>query len=671
MAYNPYEYRDNKDGIILRGAKATGRGAVGLAKASPRWGTDVAAGQMVRGAYSAYQRGLVNSSKRAAMEMVARRRSAEQFALSRRWADRDVAAARSAANKASLRARVMANRAGVATKQAQEAWDLAQVTRAESAAAITDAQSRAASRIAGATRKGRAAKYFQRTIVDPVAKSAQAEYQAARDLLAESLRGSRRASQAASRAADAARQATARVGEVGAKGLSEAKAAAKWVYDASMNGAPTVTRGQRLAMGAANKYNAVTGAVKGWAKSVGTSAAQMGKNLLKAVNPFGTAEAIAAEAKAAGKVVTTGGKIAKAIGNWAVVKPTTTVAKAGAWAVKAPVKALTKTFGAVERAGQIITAGNTGKVAKFVRGVTSASGLAGSFATQAIIDAAGKAYKFYAEGGKLSDVGAQKITTVNGHQVAEHNPGWADVIFSRDYAKEVLKGFQSALTLGFTAQGDDTFWDKTFERDREQENAELNAMIMGQHEQLRDIHGNMVYSKEEIDKINSDRKTYAMQSKKAQDFFKRTRGSLGVQNFRKMLGDITSERAAALQRMEDNIANFGEFSKGLRKSVTEDDYRRQATSRANHEYDRRLNMLLGNKAAKDVMEENRRSAYALLGEGTGDYDADVKNAAHTESVRSFNQLWTGMSDAERVSWNREDEEKAVNEALAAAEEEAA
>ena len=121
-----------------------------------------------------------------------------------------------------------------------------------------------------------------------------------------------------------------------------------------------------------------------------------------------------------------------------------------------------------------------------------------------------------------------------------------------------------------------------------------------------------------------------------------------------------------MKKMEDNIANFSEFSKTLRGGAkTEEGYRQAVTSNAEKTYQRRMAMLLGNKAAKDVMEENRRAAYAHSGVfGSGDYDADAKNAVHANDLREFNKMWNDLSDAERVSWNKADADRAVSEAEA-------
>ena len=192
------------------------------------------------------------------------------------------------------------------------------------------------------------------------------------------------------------------------------------------------------------------------------------------------------------------------------------------------------------------------------------------------------------------------------------------------------------------------------------------ALVASSNEQLRDIHGSSVYTADQLNKMNQALSSAAARTKMEQDFVKRATGTLDVQNFRKMLGDITAEKAATMQKMEDNIANFSEFSKTLRGGVkTEDDYRQAVTANAEKTYERRMRMLLGNKAARDVMEENRRAAYTHSGVfGSGDYDADVKNTAYANDLRVFNKLWNDLSDAERVSWNKEDADRAVAEAEA-------
>ena len=134
-----------------------------------------------------------------------------------------------------------------------------------------------------------------------------------------------------------------------------------------------------------------------------------------------------------------------------------------------------------------------------------------------------------------------------------------------------------------------------------------------------------------------------------------------------MLGDITNQRKTALDSMEANLLNFADFSKTLRKPMTEEAYRKAATAKANSDYDRRMAMLLGNKVARDVMNENRRAAYAKYGVGSGDYDADVASATgdRLNELKEFNKMWEEQSDAEKVAWTKEDAEKEMSEVAAA------
>lgn len=698
MAYNPYEYRDNREGVVGKTLKAPYRLGRGALRTLPTWAPNAAAGLVARKTANVYRSAASKVSEidrlRAAAQTAYERQSAR---VMRTFAPRvNAAADKVRVAEAALRQRLPTLRQGLTS--ATEDVRLARKLVAESPTgstvnkarntAIARTKRKLESKFAAEARqlastpvngpadlaaRAKVIKTHRRAVSDAVQRvssqfpsRAQASKSAriAESMLDDALKAQQAAADALRTggnqlrgAVTAAKEAYQATGEQAAR---YAGLAANRAKVAVMRRAPTLTKAETVLHGVGNRLQAVPGAVK---SAVGT-AADMAKNVLRAVNPLGSKEAVSAALGKSGTVLTGGAKTAKAIGNWALVKPAGGVAKVGKFIAGAPVKGIAGAFNTIEKVGQIATAGNTGKAAKLIRGATSASSLAGAFAFQAWSDAAEEAYKFYAEGGKLSDVGKQKIETINGKQVAMRNPGWSDIIFSRDFAKGILKGTQSALTLGLTGKGDDTFFDHVFEEDPEEANKRLNAQL--DPAQLRDIHGNSVYTAEQLNKMQTALASAAARTKMEQDFVKRATGTLDVQNFRKMLGDITAEKAATMQKMEDNIANFSEFSKTLRGGVkTEDGYRQAVIANAEKTYERRMKMLLGNKAAKDVMDENRRAAYAHSGVfGSGDYDADVKNAAHASDLREFNKMWNDLSDADRVSWNKEDADRAVAEAEA-------
>jgi len=722
--FNPYEYQDPNGGVIRKSGRLVKNAAVGLAAATPQLLPRAAVGVAVGKSHTAYRKGVEATTKRAAMETVARSRQSQEYARLKAIADKETAAAKSAANKASLRARVMANRTVEPTKVAQSAWDMAKQQQAESAARIADAKAGMGKRIEAAKKafrgardkaakpvktnmpavtkervklpngqmqnvrvvdksgrmrtvqnfakpqqlakaqsafdtEFRAAKSAMRTEV----ASARADYQAGRDILAGALREKRKADFAFRSASDAAKAAAKNVGDVAVTGERLARQSADWVYKSSMSGAPTVTGGQRAAMATADAFNAAGRGVKGAAVAVKDAASR----LISKVNPFASkAEILARLSGSKAGAVANGASAAAKTAGGLVGKAVSGTAKAAGIIAKAPVKGIAGAFNAVEKAGQIVA--GTGKAANLIRGLTNASGLAGGFAAGAWIDAGVAMHEFYKNGGKLSDVGKQRIETINGKQVAVHNPGWGDIVFSKDFWKEVAKSLQKNLTLGLT---DGAWIDKATELTDEERKAEadrINAEMDSARENMRDIHGNLVYSPEQLAAERDALAKARKQSADAQEFLKKTKGSLDVQNFNTMLGQIRSERDAAFKKIDDNVRTFGDFSKTLRRPMTEEQYRESATANAQNQYDRRLNMLLGNSTAQEVMKANRRNAYAHYGVGTGDYDADVAGATgdRLEELKTFNRMWNDMSDADRVTWTKEDSAKAMAEVEASA-----
>lgn len=648
--FNPYARRDDGEGILTRAVRAPYRvGRYALAS-SPTWAPRVAAGQGVRklqGAYASAYEAVRNYDRTRALAIGRSKVAGNRIAANNA---RDLASARSAVSRARLASRV-------AYSRVQSTFELAKGAEAEAREAYRTA----------VTPKGKAsiqerkwlkanadfdfARGRKGVVNSPLAKAGQ-DYQTGRDMLAGALRDQRRAS-AATRAAEK------RVSAVVDEGARRLVAGKKAAYDQVMAWAKPVTGGQRKLYQAGEAVKSAVGAVR---TAADTAKGVVGR-AVSAVNPFASKAEFAARL-AGSKTAKTGAGVAKVIGR-AGRKAAGGVGKTVGLLAKAPVKTIAGTFNTIEKAGRLVA--GTGKAANMLRAATSASGLAGGFAFGAWTDAALKAYEFYANGGKLSDLGGSRITTINGKLVRENNPGLGDVFFSREYAKEALKGIQSALTFGLTGNGDDTYLDRAFDQSPEEEAERLNAQLALNDMLMTDVHGNAVYSEEELKARAQALDAASAQSKAAQKFAARARGDLNVQNFRSMLGDITNQRKTALDSMEANIRNFADFSKTLRRPMTEEAYRASATAKANSDYDRRMAMLLGNKAAQDVMKENRRAAYATYGVGSGDYDADVVSATgdRLNELREFNRMWEEQSDAEKVAWTKEDAEKAMSEVAAA------
>lgn len=672
--FNPYARRDDGEGILTRAVKAPYRVGRSALASAPTWAPRAAAGQGVRklqGAYaSAYDR------MRAAVGVRRQATAAMRSDAGVRAAKDNLFYARSSAskqlpglNRALDAAQRTVSETGALKRQAFS--NLGKTVR-EGRAAIRDVAARTGEAIEAGGRK--LASTAVRSAGDNAARATtmQGIRASANRQVADTVRGVGDAIRSAKTDTRVARgmfntalqrrtAAAKAVAEVNAgirraeSAVGAAKNAAAATRKAVIEAANSFTGLEKTALGISRGYKGATGAVR---TAADTAKGVIGR-AVSAVNPFASKAEFAARI-AGSSTAKTGAGVAKTIGGLAS-KGAGGVGKAVGFMAKAPVKTIAGTFNTIEKAGQLVA--GTGKAANMLRAATSASGLAGGFAVGAWTDAGMKAYEFYANGGKLSDVGGSKVTTINGKQVRENNPGWGDVVFSREYAKEALKGLQSALTLGLTGNGEDTYLDRAFDQSTEEESKRLNAQLNLNDKLMTDIHGNAVYSEEELKARAQALDTASAQSKAAQKFAAQARGDLNVQNFRSMLGDITNQRKTALDSMEANIRNFADFSKTLRRPMTEEAYRASATAKANSDYDRRMAMLLGNKAAQDVMKENRRAAYAKYGVGSGDYDADVASATgdRLNELKEFNKMWEEQSDAEKVAWTKEDAEKAMSE----------
>lgn len=699
--FNPYARRDDGEGFLTRAVKAPYRVGRSAIASAPTWVPRVAAGQGVRklqGAYaSAYDRMRaavgVRRQATAAMRSDAGVRAAKDSLF---YARRAAANRLPGLNRALDAAQRTVSETGALKRQAFS--NLGKTIR-EGRAAIRDVAARTGEAIEAGGRK--LASAAVRSTGDNAARATtmQGIRASANRQVADTVRGVGDAIRSAKTDTRVARgmfntalqrrtAAAKAVGEVNAgirraeSAVGAAKNAAAATRKAVIEAANSFTGLEKTALGISRGYKGATGAVR---TAADTAKGVIGR-AVSAVNPFASKAEFAARI-AGSSTAKTGAGVAKTIGGLAS-KGASGGRKAVGFLAKAPVKTIAGTFNTIEKAGKLVA--GTGKAANMLRAATSASGLAGGFAVGAWTDAGMKAYEFYANGGKLSDLGGSKITTINGKQVRENNPGLIkDVFLSREYWKEVGKGLQSALTLGLMGNGDDTWLDRKVDFNPDSDlSDELRKRINGEgdgpsdiivgadgtvHEgialdmSLKDIHGNAVYSEEELKARAQALDTASARSKAAQKFAARARGDLNVQNFRSMLGDITNQRKTALDSMEANIRNFADFSKTLRKPITEEEYRASATAKANSDYDRRMAMLLGNKAAQDVMKENRKAAYNKYGVGSGDYDADVASATgdRLNELKEFNRMWEEQSDAEKVAWTKEDAEKAMSEVAAA------
>ena len=696
--FNPYARRDDGEGILTRAVKAPYRVGRSALASAPTWAPRAAAGQGVlklQGAYaSAYgrMRAAVGVRRQATATMRSEVRAAKDSLF---YARRAAANRLPGLNRALDAAQRTVSDAAALKRQAFS--NLGKTVR-EGRAAIRDVAARTGEAIEAGGRK--LASTAVRSTGDNAARATtmQGIRASANRQVADTVRGVGDAIRSAKTDTRVARgmfntalqrrtAAAKAVGEVNAglrraeSAVGAAKNAAAATRKAVIEAANSFTGLEKTALGISRGYKGATGAVR---TAADTAKGVIGR-AVSAVNPFASKAEFAARL-AGSKTAKTGAGVAKVIGR-AGRKVSGGVGKTVGLIAKAPVKTIAGTFNTIEKAGRLVA--GTGKAANMLRAATSASGLAGGFAFGAWTDAGMKAYEFYANGGKLSDIGGSKVTTINGKQVRENNPGLGDIFFSREYAKEALKGLQSALTLGLTGNGDDTWLDRKFDFNPGSDlSDEVRERINGKGKgpsdiivgadgtvregialdaSLKDIHGNAVYSEEELKARAQALDTASAKSKAAQRFAAQARGDLNVQNFRSMLGDITNQRKTALDSMEANIRNFADFSKTLRKPMTEEAYREAATAKANSDYDRRMAMLLGNKAAQDVMKENRKAAYAKYGVGSGDYDADVASATgdRLNELKEFNKMWEEQSDAEKVAWTKEDAEKAMSEVAAA------
>lgn len=386
--------------------------------------------------------------------------------------------------------------------------------------------------------------------------------------------------------------------------------------------------------------------------------------------------------------------------------------KALGWSAKtagkiagAPVKGISAGLRGIESLGKIVTAGNTGRMANAIRGATSAAGLAGGFAAGAWIDAGLNAASYYADQAALKDAGRRAMqeailngadaqtanrigreiaeqNTVgakreekasNGSTIVRENPGWSDVIFSREYGKEVLKGLTRALTLGIAGTGDDTAIDQAFEKSPEEQRAEQELQfqreLRGQDARtgkvLRTASGAKAYTQEEIDarveKYNNAMAARQQATDTAQRWYGyRTSNDLANDNMTKLIAEATQARDARYAQADD----LSQVRKGVALMhgpdvdeagrSKEDRYRDTVRSNADKEFDKRINYLLANTdASNKFMEKKRAETYnALYGR---DYSkgGSERGEQGIADYEEFNKAWGQMSDKERLLFDVE------------------
>ncbi len=399
-----------------------------------------------------------------------------------------------------------------------------------------------------------------------------------------------------------------------------------------------------------------------------------------------TAKVLGGAAKHTGKAL---GASAKAVGKIAA----------------APVKGISAGLRGIESLGKIATAGNTGRMANVIRGATSASGLAGGFAAGAWIDAGLNAASHFAEQAALKDAGRRamqeavlngadaetanrigreiaEMNTVgatrtekasNGNTIVRKNPGWSDVIFSREYGKEVLKGLSRALTLGLAGTGDDTAIDRAFEKSPEEQAAEQNIMFRRElegrdartGEVLRTGSGARAYSQDEI---NARIKKYdeAMAARQASTqnaqrwYGYRTQNDLSVDNMATLIAEATKAR-------DDRYAQADDLSQ-VRKGAAllrgpdvdengkskEDRYRDTVRSNADKDFDKRISYLLENTdASNKFMEQKRAQVYNVLYGGDYSKFGSDRGPNGNADYQEFNKAWGAMSGKERLLFDVE------------------
>lgn len=435
-----------------------------------------------------------------------------------------------------------------------------------------------------------------------------------------------------------------------------------------MKRAPTLTGFQRATLAGERAVNTAATAVKsglgGLARRAGGLARQLVPVALKPA-PAATAAVGEAIGKAAGK----------AAGRWTARQIIPRLALAiptggASLAIEGAAWGLPKYFNAVERLATKVAGTGAARTlgGKAAVGLLRGASSAGGFALGAWIDAGMKAYDFFSNGGSLSDIGRDgtKTIKVNGRSVTlrDNTPGWTDIIFSRDYAKEVLKGAQSALTLGFTGNGDDTMLDRWFDEGPDAGTGDWQ----NPNEQLVDVNGNSVFTKEELERQNYALAYQREKSRAAQQFAKAA-GTAGEQNVRALVAQAMSERDAALDQVALNSRNWGDFSRDNAMALrgrTLEQYQESATGKADDEFARKMARLLANPDARKVMNANRAALYNLY--YGRDYDKDSASGdlgKYEEGFRAFNREWAEKGDVAALTWNRDAAARELDELTAA------
>lgn len=400
---------------------------------------------------------------------------------------------------------------------------------------------------------------------------------------------------------------------------------------------------------------------------------------------------LAAEGRT-GKVLKTAGKIGE--------KVATAPFKAAARVAKAPVKAISGALNLVEKGGKIVA--GTGRAGKIVTGLTNATGLAGGFAAGAWIDAGLNYAQFKAEGHSFSDLGKTidtfKVTGKDGkeHTVEIKNPTLGDVVFSRKYAGEAIRGTLRNLTFGVF--GDKEYdWENGGPTPGEQSANLMQGLDPNTGKPLTATDGTDVSGiiADRNIKINDVVKRNAAVASYFASFDPKKQVKAGdAQLGARLLGMAGNARSDAMGFISA-VKHLGELKdqkiEGIRQRLAAGDPafdnelgrimrtgvdREKATSilmdqAMKHEtsvYEKRLGAMMKSDAAAKASDYNRRAAYLTI---TGrDYDVDTSATLDAEAKQNyadFNEIWSSMDAKDRVLFDREGFHKGHAERISAAE----
>lgn len=378
----------------------------------------------------------------------------------------------------------------------------------------------------------------------------------------------------------------------------------------------------------------------------------------------------------------TGGKTGKAlqVAGKTAAGITKILAKTAAFPVTGPTKAIAGLFNSVEKAGSIVAGSGVG--GKAIRAVTKAGGLAGGFAMGSWIDAGLNYAQFKAEGHSLSDLGKTTGSmTVDGHRVEFKNPSLGDVVLSRKYWGEALRGGVRQLSMGILGNNE-WGWEAGGDPDPEEFNRRLQmgldpntgkALVSTDGTDVSGIIARQNIAVNAAVARNKAVTSYFMSFDPSQkgkvDAAAAANGarllglaspsSMDAAGFTSAIRSIGADRDAKIEALKQNPEAVGGkaiddmMKRGrLTREEATAKYVDIVTRNITKQHDDRLALMMKSDLATKASDLNRKNAYLAL---TGrDYDVDTSAKLDDDAKQryaEFNETWAGMSGYDRATFD--------------------